>query len=208
MIDKSSYWNGVYETKGEDEVSWFQKNPEPSLEFVRRYALDQSASIIDIGGGASRLIDHLLTDGFHNVTVMDISSEAIAIARERIGNSETSVKWIISDVTKWQPNDCSDIWHDRAVFHFLTELSDQTAYIETLKRALKSGGYLVMATFALDGPKKCSGLPVMRHDSNSLQNLLGSSFKLIETRNHDHQTPFQTIQLFQYSIFQFLKVTR
>jgi len=208
MIDKSSYWNRVYETKGETEVSWFQNNPEPSLEFIRRYEPDRSASIIDIGGGLSRLADHLLADGFQNLSVLDISSEAIALAQDRIGNGKASVKWIVSDVTKWQPNDYYDIWHDRAVFHFLTEFGDQTAYIETLKRALKSGGYLVIGTFALDGPEKCSGLPVMRHDPNSLQNLLGSNFNLIDTRTQNHRTPFQSIQHFQYCVFHYIKEIR
>jgi SAM-dependent methyltransferase len=202
MIDKSSYWNSVYETKGETEVSWFQNNPEPSLEFIRRYAPDRTASIIDIGGGLSRLADHLLVDGFQNLSVLDISSEAMALARDRLGDRGTSIEWIVSDVTKWTPEKVYDLWHDRAVFHFLTEFDDQMAYIARLKHALKRGGYLVIGTFALDGPEKCSGLPVMRHDSHSLQNLLGEAFKLIETRKHDHQTPFQTIQHFQYSIFQ------
>ena len=204
MIDKSSYWNRVYETKGEAEVSWFQKNPEPSLEFIRRYARDRSASIIDIGGGASRLVDHLLSERFQNLSVLDIASEAMALARDRIGSQGKSIKWIVSDVTKWAPVDHYDIWHDRAVFHFLTEFDDQKIYIETLKRALKKGGYLIIGTFALDGPEKCSGLPVLRHDSHSLQILLGSDFKVIDSRKHDHQTPFQTIQHFQYSIFQHL----
>jgi SAM-dependent methyltransferase len=202
MIDKSSYWNSVYETKGETEVSWYQNNPEPSLEFIRRYAPDRTASIIDIGGGLSRLADHLLVDGFQNLSVLDISSEAMALARDRLGDRGTSIEWIVSDVTKWTPEKVYDLWHDRAVFHFLTEFDDQMAYIARLKHALKRGGYLVIGTFALDGPEKCSGLPVMRHDSHSLQNLLGEAFKLIETRKHDHQTPFQTIQHFQYSIFQ------
>ena len=201
MIDKPSYWNKVYETKGEADVSWFQSNPEPSLEFIRRYAPDRSAAIIDIGGGASRLVDYLWVDGFRNLTVLDLSSEAIAIARHRIGNHGDSIKWIVSDATTWHPDDIYDLWHDRAVFHFLTESDDQSAYILNLKRALKIGGYLVIGTFALDGPEKCSGLPVMRHSSQTLQNLLGSEFELIESRKHDHQTPFQSIQSFQYCVF-------
>jgi SAM-dependent methyltransferase len=201
MIDNPSYWNKVYETKGEADVSWFQKNPEPSLEFIRRYAPDRSAAIIDIGGGASRLVDYLWVDGFRNLTVLDLSSEAIAIARHRIGNHGDSIKWIVSDATTWHPDDIYDLWHDRAVFHFLTESDDQSAYIRNLKRALKIGGYLVIGTFALDGPEKCSGLPVMRHSSQTLQNLLGSEFELIESRKHDHQTPFQSIQSFQYCVF-------
>lgn len=204
MIDKPSYWNKVYETKGEADVSWFQTNPEPSLELIRGYAPDQSAAIIDIGGGASRLVDHLLADGFQNLTVMDISSEAIAIARNRIGNNEGSVNWIVSDATKWEPDDLYDIWHDRAVFHFLTDSADQAAYVQNLKRALKVGGHLIIGTFALDGPEKCSGLPVMRHSPETLQNLFGKEFTLIESRKHQHQTPFQTVQNFQFSVFQHL----
>ncbi len=201
MIDKPSYWNKVYETKGEADVSWFQKNPEPSLELIRRYAPDRSAAIIDIGGGASRLVDHLWADGFRNLMVLDISSEAIAIARHRIGNHGDSIKWIVSDATTWNPDDIYDLWHDRAVFHFLTDSDDQSAYIRNLKRALKIGGYLVIGTFALDGPEKCSGLPVMRHSSQTLQNLFGSGFGLIDSRKHDHHTPFQSIQSFQYCVF-------
>ena len=201
MIDKSSFWNNVYSTKGETNVSWFQHNPEPSLEFIRRYAPDRSAAIIDIGGGASRLVDHLWADGFHTLTVLDISSEALALARARMGDYAGSIKWIVSDATKWQPDGVYDLWHDRAVFHFLTGRDDQSAYIRNLKRALKIGGYLVIGTFALDGPEKCSGLPVMRHSSQTLQNLLGSEFELIDSRTHDHQTPFQSIQSFQYCVF-------
>ena len=201
MIDKPSYWNKVYETKGEADVSWFQKNPEPSLEFIRLYAPDRSAAIIDIGGGASRLVDHLWADGFRNLTVLDVSSEAITIARHRIGKHGDSIQWIVSDATTWHPDDIYDLWHDRAVFHFLTESDDQSAYIRNLKRALKIGGYLVIGTFALDGPEKCSGLPVMRHSSLTLQNLLGSEFELIDSRTHDHQTPFQSTQNFQYCVF-------
>ena len=201
MIDKSSFWNNVYSTKGETNVSWFQHNPEPSLEFIRIYAPDRSATIIDIGGGASRLVDHLWADGFRNLTVLDVSSEAITIARHRIGKHGDSIKWIVSDATTWHPDDIYDLWHDRAVFHFLTESDDQSAYIRNLKRALKIGGYLVIGTFALDGPEKCSGLPVMRHSSQTLQNLLGSEFELIDSRTHDHQTPFQSIQSFQYCVF-------
>lgn len=205
MIDKSSYWNQVYQTKGEANVSWFQTNPEPSSELIRRYTPDQSAAIIDIGGGASRLIDHLLADGFHNLTVMDISSEAIAIAGSRIGNKGDVVKWIVSDVTKWKPDDIYDMWHDRAVFHFLTDSLDQTAYIQNLKRALKPGGYFVIGTFALDGPEKCSGLPVMRHSPKTLQDLFGKEFLLIESQKHNHQTPFLSVQSFQCCVFQHAK---
>ena len=201
MIDKSSFWNNVYSTKGETNVSWFQHNPEPSLEFIRRYAPDRSAAIIDIGGGASRLVDHLWADGFHTLTVLDISSEALALARARMGDYAGSIKWIVSDATKWEPVGVYDLWHDRAVFHFLTGRDDQSAYIQNLKRALKSGGYLVIGTFALDGPEKCSGLPVMRHSSQTLQNVLGSEFELIDSRTHDHQTPFQSTHNFQYCVF-------
>jgi len=205
MIDKPTYWNKVYEAKGENAVSWFQSNPEPSLELIRRYAPDRLAAVIDIGGGASRLIDHLAANGFSSLTVLDISSEAIAIARHRIGDNAYAIKWINSDVTQWSSNDVYDVWHDRAVFHFLTDRHDQAAYIQSLKRALKAGGYLVIGTFALDGPEKCSGLPVMKHSPETLHNLFGKEFHLLYSQKHLHQTPSQSFQNFQYCVFQYLK---
>lgn len=160
------------------------------------------ASIIDIGGGTSRLVDVLVAEGFRSVTVLDLSEKALATSRERLGIGAERINWIVADVTKWQPAQTYDVWHDRAAFHFLTEPSDRTAYAECVRKAVRPGGHVIIGTFALDGPERCSGLPVARHDAASLGETLGQSFKLIESRRHDHQTPGGTIQRFQFSRFE------
>ena len=191
----------MYGAKAEAEVSWFQETPEPSLELLRLVGAEPSYSIVDIGGGASRLVDYLLDEGFRKIAVMDLSEAALAKARARLGARGSKVAWIVVDVTKWEPSEPYDVWHDRAALHFLTEEADQAAYVARLRKALRIGGHAIIGTFAPDGPEKCSGLPVVRRDSDSLSALLGSDFLLTDTRRHEHKTPWGAVQKFQFCTF-------
>ncbi|MCK1476553.1 class I SAM-dependent methyltransferase [Bradyrhizobium sp. 197] len=201
MSDRSTHWDNVYATKGEAEVSWFQNTPTTSIAMIRAANPEREAAILDIGGGASRLVDALLQDGYRDVAVLDISANALDAARKRIGAAASMVDWIVADATTWRPAKTYDLWHDRAAFHFLTESRDRTAYIERLRSAVAPGGHVIIATFALGGPEKCSGLPVQRHDSASLAAELGPAFELVETRNEAHHTPWNSTQAFQFSRF-------
>lgn len=200
-VSRKAHWESVYTTKGEKEVSWFQENPAPSLELIAMAGLSADASIIDIGGGASRLVDTLVEQKIGQITVLDLSAAALDAAKERLGDRAAAVEWTIADVTKWEPPQSYDLWHDRAAFHFLTNQADQSAYGDRLRKAVKPGGHVIIGTFALDGPEKCSGLPIVRHDAASLSAILGTDFKLIDTRRHDHATPWGAVQRFQFSTF-------
>jgi SAM-dependent methyltransferase len=195
------HWETVYSEKHERDVSWFQESPEPSLELIMRASVTPASAIIDIGGGASRLVDALLSCGFNNLTVLDLSEAALAKARARLGESARPVRWITADATTWRPDARYDVWHDRAAFHFLNQPDAQRAYVERLKLALEAGGHAIIATFALDGPEKCSGLPVTRHSAETIGALLGSEFALLDTRRHEHTTPWGSVQKFQFSMF-------
>jgi SAM-dependent methyltransferase len=202
---RQAHWENVYTTKGENEVSWFQQSPSPSLELIAQTGAVNHSAIIDIGGGASRLVDHLVEQGFEDVTVLDLSGAALAAAKTRLeshlGARAERVSWIVADATIWEPAKSYDVWHDRAAFHFLTGASDRAAYVARLGRCLKIGGHAIIATFALDGPEKCSGLPVARYDSASLGQTLGTMFKLVHTQRHEHATPWDSRQIFQFSVF-------
>jgi 2-polyprenyl-3-methyl-5-hydroxy-6-metoxy-1,4-benzoquinol methylase len=199
--DRQAHWENVYTTKAEKEVSWFQENPAPSLDLIALTGLSEDAALIDIGGGASRLVDDLISRKFSRLTVLDLSGSALAAARKRLGDRGADVQWVIADVTKWEPTQTYDLWHDRAAFHFLTHHADQSAYVDRLKKALKPGGYVIIGTFAPDGPERCSGLPIVRHDATTLAAILGNEFVLIDTRRHDHATPWDAVQRFQFSTF-------
>lgn len=201
MSDRQTHWESVYSTKGENEVSWYQASPDISLDLIRAAGATGASTIIDVGGGASRLVDCLLKQGIRSVTVLDLSAAALTAARARIGSDADAVDWIAADVTIWRPSRCYDIWHDRAAFHFLTDETDRIAYIDRLRTALGPGGQAIVGTFALDGPEKCSGLPVQRYDAARLQQTLGSDFKLVETRRQTHTTPWSSTQSFQFSRF-------
>jgi SAM-dependent methyltransferase len=201
--DRQAHWENIYTTKGEAEVSWFEETSTESLRLLQLVGAQPSSAIIDVGGGTSRLVDNLLAKGFENLTVLDLSAAALTSACARLGAKSEAVKWIVADATEWLPTDTYDVWHDRAAFHFLTSEREQRAYIKRLKQALKRGGHLIVGTFALDGPEKCSGLPVARHSAESLSALLAPDFDLIDSRRHEHITPWQAVQKFQFSTFRY-----
>lgn len=198
---RQQHWENVYREKGEFQVSWFQDNPALSLELIRALGAPADAAIVDVGGGASRLVDVLLDAGHADLTVLDLSEGAIAIAKTRLGERAGQVTWIAADATRWQPPHQYDVWHDRAAFHFLTDAADRAAYVSRLTRALRPGGHAIIATFAPDGPERCSGLPVVRYDGARLAAELGHAFTLVETRRHEHATPWGATQRFQFSVF-------
>ncbi|MGH6800659.1 MAG: class I SAM-dependent methyltransferase [Methylocella sp.] len=195
-----AHWDHIYETKAGNELSWFQEHPSISLDLIRATGARPDAAIIDIGGGASRLVDTLLDEGFH-ATVLDLSESALAAAKARLGPSSAKVAWITADVTAWEPSETYDLWHDRAAFHFLTEAAHHRAYAERVTRAVRPGGHVIIGTFAPDGPQSCSGLPVLRHDAASIGAILGQRFALVHSRRHDHVTPAGKTQRFQFSLF-------
>jgi len=198
---RKDHWESIYGTKSEDEVSWFQASPSVSLDLVAREGVGTDSKIIDIGGGASRLVDALLERGFAHVTVLDIAEAALDQARRRLGTRATSVTWICADITRWTPGSPYDVWHDRAVFHFLTEARDRDAYKAALRASLRPGGIAIIATFALDGPERCSGLPIVRYSPQTLAQELGPAFSLLDSATQEHHTPFATVQKFQFSRF-------
>jgi ubiquinone/menaquinone biosynthesis C-methylase UbiE len=198
--DRQAHWQSIFATKAEREVSWFQDDPQPSLALIEEIA-SPSSSVIDVGGGASRLTDALLERGFTDLTVLDVSSAALAAAKERIGQEAKRVQWIVADITTWEPSRAYDVWHDRATFHFMVGEPDRAAYLSRLARALKPGGHAIIATFALDGPESCSGLPVRRYDADTLAQTLGAGFQLIGSRRQEHVTPWGAAQPFQFSVF-------
>ena len=199
--ERHAHWDNIYRTKREDEVSWFEENPALSLDLIRATGVTSAASILDIGGGASRLVDALLDEGFPAITVLDISEHALAASQAQLGPRGAKVKRIAADVTTWSPAGTYDVWHDRAAFHFLTDERDRIAYAERVVQAVRPGGHVIIGTFAPDGPQRCSGLQVLRHDAASLTASLGPLFHLVESRDHAHRTPMGTIQRFQFSRF-------
>jgi len=201
VSDRSSHWETVYATKGENQVSWFQESPAISLDLIKATQATKDAAIIDIGGGASRLADALLHEGYRSIAVLDLSAHALEAAKTRIGASSDKIEWIVADVTSWTPARTYDVWHDRAAFHFLTAPSDRAAYRDRLRRAVIAGGHVIIGTFALDGPEKCSGLPVQRYDGDSLAAELGPEFEPLDTRHDIHHTPWGSKRAFQFSRF-------
>ena len=198
-MQAKEHWEKVYSTKAADAVSWFQPHANISVSLINDAGVSRDASIIDVGGGASTLVDDLLANGYTNLTVLDLSAAALAAARDRLGEKAEHVRWIEADVTKADlPGHQFDIWHDRAVFHFLTNPEDRAAYVQAVFRSVKPGGHVIVATFAEDGPDQCSGLPVMRYSPDELHAEFGESFSLLRHQKEAHHTPAGKVQQFVY----------
>ncbi len=200
MTENQKHWEQVYQTKQPNEVSWTQAIPATSLEFLHQFDLPKTAKIIDIGGGDSRLVDYLLQEGFEDITVLDISRKALQRAKNRLGKAAARrVKWVASDVTKFQPTEQYDFWHDRATFHFLTTAGQIQQYLNIAQQAVKN--YLIVATFSERGPKKCSGLEICQYSEAELERQFAEAFDKIKCKTEDHVTPFQTVQNFTFCSF-------
>jgi 2-polyprenyl-3-methyl-5-hydroxy-6-metoxy-1,4-benzoquinol methylase len=201
-MERKAHWEEVYRTTAPTGVSWFQEHPGVSLELIQRTGVDKAAQIIDIGGGASTLVDALIDSGFSHISVLDISAAALAVAQQRLAAAGADVTWLEADITQATlPAHCYDVWHDRAVFHFLTRREDRQRYVDAVHHAVKPGGHIIIATFAPDGPTRCSGLEVVRYDPESLHREFGESVELVESKHETHQTPCGTGQNFIYCYF-------
>lgn len=198
-MDAQTHWDKVYAEKAPDEVSWYRPHLETSLALIERVAPQRSVSIIDIGGGESTLVDDLLARGYEHITVLDVSATALDVNKKRLGKASDRVHWLVGDITTVQLKSTTyDIWHDRAVFHFLTATKDRAAYVERVARAMKHGGYVIVSTFGPEGPTKCSGLRVVRYDADSLHDQFGVRFRLLGSSQELHHTPFGSVQQFLY----------
>ncbi len=202
-MNRKAHWDEVYSNKSPLEVSWYQKEPALSLQLIENTGISTHAAIIDIGGGASILVDRLNERGYQHLAVLDISGNALAYAKKRLASAADHIEWFESDITVFQSPHQFDLWHDRAVFHFLTAATDRERYVETLQRTLKPGGHLIMAAFAIGGPSKCSGLDIVQYDAEKLLAELGSDFTLLEENSETHTTPSDKAQQFAY--FRFVK---
>lgn len=194
-----AHWEKVYQTKAVDEVSWYRPHLEVSLKLIGDAAPDHASAIIDVGGGEATLVDDLVGQGYSDVTVLDISSAAIDVAKARLGPSAAQVDWITGDITTVELEAARyDVWHDRAVFHFLTSAEDRAAYVRQVARAVRRGGHVIVATFGPEGPDKCSGLDVVRYDAEHLHGEFGPKFRLLDSVTELHETPWGTPQQFMY----------
>ena len=200
MAEEPNRWEDVYQSKDEAETSWFEDRPQVSLDLIAATGATIDAAIVDVGAGASRLVDCLLEQGFRRITVLDLSDTALAKARARLSD-DVPVDWVVANVLDWQPSVHFDVWHDRAAFHFLTDAADQDAYLRVMDQALVPGGHAIIGTFAPDGPEKCSGLPVARYDATLLAERLGPGYRLIQSLMHDHVTPWGSVQRFHFGLF-------
>jgi SAM-dependent methyltransferase len=196
----ANHWNAVYTAKAPDAVSWYSPHLEMSLQLIRRVA-PRYPAIIDVGGGESTLVDDLLAEGYRYLTVLDISAEAIRVCKQRFGAVADYITWRVDDITKAElPRNYYDVWHDRAVFHFLTREEDRRAYVERVAYSMKPGGHVIVATFGPDGPTQCSGLDVVRYDADGLHAQFGKHFRLLKSRTEVHQTPWGAEQQFLYCL--------
>jgi len=197
--EKKNHWETVYETKNPNEVSWTQEMPKTSLEFINSFGIPKTAKIIDIGGGDSKLVDHLLEQGYENITVLDISAIALEKAKTRLGEKGKNVSWVVSDITEFEPSSTFDVWHDRATFHFLTKEEQVSKYMEIARKSVS--GFLTIGTFSENGPTKCSGLDIKQYNEETLTNELNNGFDKIRCVTEDHLTPFNTTQNFLFCSF-------
>jgi ubiquinone/menaquinone biosynthesis C-methylase UbiE len=200
-MDRKSHWEQIYSTRGETGVSWYQSEPRLSLELIRAVARSAGGRIIDVGGGASVLVDRLLDLPFERIAVLDISVTALSQASSRLGTRAGRVEWIAADVTEIPDVGTFDVWHDRAVFHFLTDAADREKYVELARRTVPAGGHLIIASFADDGPKRCSDLDVCRYNAESMGAELGAGFLLVREVRETHMTPWGSSQAFFYGVF-------
>jgi SAM-dependent methyltransferase len=200
-MDVQNHWENIYAKKAPDAVSWYRPHLEISLDLIERAAPNRSASIIDVGGGESTLVDDLLGRGYHNVTILDISQTAIDVTKKRLGRASENVRWLTADITKADLEPVGyDVWHDRAVFHFLTTTEDRVAYVRRASKAVKPGGHVIVSKFGPEGPTKCSSLDVVRYDAESLHNEFGTRFHLLESSKELHRTPIGIVQQFLYCL--------
>lgn len=198
-METKPHWEKIYHTKAPDQVSWYQVCPELSLKLIQQTGVNSSASIIDVGGGASTLVDFLLQNEFANLTVLDLSATALETSKRRLGDQAHQVTWIEADITQAHlPPHGYDVWHDRAVFHFLTQVEDRHRYVEQVKQSVKPDGFVIVATFGPEGPLRCSGLEIVRYSPDALHSEFGADFQLLESRQETHQTPFGSEQQFIY----------
>ena len=203
MSDRQNHWEQVYQSKESTEVSWYQEYPDQSLRMIEKVVASKEAAIIDVGGGASVLIDSLLQKEYSRLAVLDISAAALKCAQQRLCERAEQIEWFVADVTAFTPPHRFSLWHDRAVFHFLTAEADRKKYLDVLRQALEPDAHLVIATFAEDGPEQCSGLPVERYDSEKMKSTLGDEFELLEQQVEAHTTPAGGAQKFNYFLLRY-----
>ena len=201
-MEPREHWRHVYEARRADEVSWYQASPAPSLEALDRLGAAPGKSLVDVGAGASLLADELLGRGWTDVTLVDVSKPALEASRQRLGDRAGQVRWEVADLRHWRPDRAFDIWHDRAVYHFLTDPGDRAGYKRALADGTHRGSHIIIATFAPDGPEKCSGLPVQRYDAPALAAELGPDFRLVDDRRETHVTPRGAEQRFQWCVLE------
>ena len=206
MFDRKMHWGNVYQKKSPLDVSWYQKEPKLSLELIRCTQVAKNEAIIDVGGGASVLVDHLQKESFTNLAVLDISANALSNTKNRLGDSANNIECFIADITQFDAPNKFSLWHDRAVFHFLTDHRDRKNYVKVLKNSLRTEGHVIIATFGIGGPEKCSGLEIVQYDSEKMVAELGEDFELIDERKELHITPANKEQKFIF--FHFLKVPK
>ncbi len=198
-LERKKHWETIYETKDANQRSWTQEVPRTSLDFIRSLGLRKDAKIIDIGGGDSKLVDYLHDYGFENITVLDISAKALDKAKKRLGKKAEKIKWVVSDITDFEPDTIFDVWHDRATFHFLTKKEQIAKYLEIARKSVK--GYLIIGTFSENGPTKCTGLEIKQYSEKKLTEELKNGFKKIKCVTEDHTTPLNKTQNFLFCIF-------
>lgn len=201
MKNIKEHWEKIYKTKQPEEVSWYQKKPRPSLDYINSLNLSKKAAIIDIGGGDSLLADLLLAEGYTNLSILDISEEAINRAKSRMGEKAEKVTWIIADAGDLKLKESYDLWHDRAAFHFLTEEARIKNYLKSLRSHLKKGGYVILGTFSEKGPEKCSGIKIKQYSLHEMADLFNGDFETIQCENIDHITPSESVQNFSFCTF-------
>jgi len=201
MPDRKEHWENIYQHNSPLELSWYREDPELSMRLIHDTHISREAAIIDVGGGASTLVDRLVDENYTNVAVLDVAARALAHARTRLAAKACRIQWFEKDVTRFSPPNQYSLWHDRAVFHFLINKTDRDRYVKVLRRSLRSGGHLIMMTFAIDGPSKCSGLDIVQYDEHTLAAVLGNGFELMESGFENHFTPAGKLQKFAYFRF-------